>query len=90
MEQGLPGTAQMKLLTGGFEAELLLAHWIQAVAPLMANQTQVVAPLLTNRTCVVPYVNPKHQGERRTQSEKGQIKENTVELSMETEHKRLK
>ena len=28
MEQGLPGTAQMKLLTGGFEAEPLLAHWI--------------------------------------------------------------
>ena len=25
---GLSGTAQMKLLTGGFEAELLLAHWI--------------------------------------------------------------
>ena len=54
LEQGLPGTAQMKLLTGGFEAELLLSHWIQAVAPCMANLTQTVALLLANRTCVVP------------------------------------
>ena len=37
LEQGLPGTTQMKLLTGDFEAEPLLAHWIQAVAPCMAN-----------------------------------------------------
>ena len=37
LEQGLPGTVQMKLLTGGFEAELLLAQWIQAVAPRTAN-----------------------------------------------------
>ena len=26
LEQGLPGTVQMKLLRGGFEAEPLLAH----------------------------------------------------------------
>ena len=63
LEQGLPGTAHMKLLTGGFEVEPLLAHWIQVVAPLLANWTQVVASLLANRTCVVPCVNPKHQGE---------------------------
>ena len=25
---GLPGTAQMKLLIGGFEAKPLLSHWI--------------------------------------------------------------
>ena len=37
MEQGLPGTVQMKLLIGGFEAEPLLAHWIQAVAPHIVN-----------------------------------------------------
>ena len=37
LEHGLPGTVEMKLLIGGFEAESLLAHWIQAVAPLMAN-----------------------------------------------------
>ena len=37
LEQGLLGTAQMKLLTGGFEAEPLLAHWIQAVALRIAN-----------------------------------------------------
>ena len=34
---GLPGTVQMKLLTGGFEAEPLLAHWIQVVAPPITN-----------------------------------------------------
>ena len=60
LEHGLPGTAQMKLLTGGFEAEPLLAHWIQVVAPRAANWTQAVAPLLANRTCVVPCVNTKH------------------------------
>ena len=54
LEQGLPGTAEMKLLTGGFEVEPLLAHWIQAVALLMDNLTQEVAPLLANRTCTVP------------------------------------
>ena len=37
LEQGLPGTTQMKLLTVGFEAEPFLAHWIQAVAPHIAN-----------------------------------------------------
>ena len=37
LEQGLPGTAQMKLLIGGFEAEPFLAHWIQVVAPRAAN-----------------------------------------------------
>ena len=63
LEQGLPGTAQMKLLTGGFEAEPLLAHWIQAVAPPIANWTQVVAPLLAKGTCVVPCIDPKHKGE---------------------------
>ena len=39
LEQGLLDTAQMKLLTGGFEAEPLLAHWIQVVAPHIANIT---------------------------------------------------
>ena len=33
----------MKLLTGGFEAEPLLANWTQAVAPCIANWTQAVA-----------------------------------------------
>ena len=61
LEQGLPGTTQMKLLTGVFEAEPLLAHWIQAVAPLMAKLTQAVTPLLANRTCEVPCKNPKHK-----------------------------
>ena len=28
LEQGLLGTMQMKLLTGSFEVEPLLAHWI--------------------------------------------------------------
>ena len=37
LEQGLLGTVQMKLLIGGFEAKLLLAHWIQAVAPRATN-----------------------------------------------------
>ena len=68
LEQGLLGTAQMKLLTGGFEAEPLFAHWIQAVAPLMANLTQAVSPLLAKGTCAVPYINPKHQGERHIKS----------------------
>ena len=63
LEQGLPGTTQMKLLIGGFEAKQLLAHWIQAVAPCTANWTQEVAPILSNITCAVPCVNPKHQGE---------------------------
>ena len=39
LEQGLPGTAHMKLLRGGFEAEPPLSHWIQAVAPHIANWT---------------------------------------------------
>ena len=54
LEQGLLGTVQMKLLTGSFEAEMLLAHWIQAVAPCIANWTQAVASLLANRTCAAP------------------------------------
>ena len=54
----------MKLLTGGFEGELILAHWIQAVAPLMANWTQAVTLLLANRTCAVPFKNTKHNRER--------------------------
>ena len=36
-EQGLPGIAQMKLLTSGFEEEPLLTHWIQVVAPHTAH-----------------------------------------------------
>ena len=75
LEQGLPGTAQMKLLTGGFEAEPLLAHWIQAVALLTANQTQAVAPLLAKGTCAVPCIDPKHKGEQQIKLEKDQIKE---------------
>ena len=66
MEQGLPGTAQMKLLTGGFEPEPLLSHWIQVVAPRMDNYTQVVAPLLANRKCAVPCKNPKHKENDRS------------------------
>ena len=66
LEQGLPGTAQMKLLTGGCEVELLLAHWIQVVALRMANLTQVVAPLLAKGTCAVPYINPKHRENERS------------------------
>ena len=54
-----------------FEAELLFAHWIQAVAPLIANLTQAVASLLAKGTCVIPCINPKHQGERQIKSEKG-------------------
>ena len=61
LEQGLPGTAQMKLPTGGLEAELLLAHWIQAVAPRIANWTQAVASLLAKGTCVVPRIDTKHK-----------------------------
>ena len=64
LKQGLPGIAQMKLLTGSFEAEPLLAHWIQVVAPLMAN-----------RTCAVPGIDPKHKGERKIKLEIDRIKE---------------
>ena len=69
LEQGLPGTAQMKLLTDSFEVEPLLAHWIQAVAPRLVNWTQVVAPLLANRTCMVPCKNPKHKENDNIKSE---------------------
>ena len=57
LEQGLPGTAQMKLLTSSFEAEPLLAHWIQAVALPIADWTKAVAPLLAKGTCAVLYNN---------------------------------
>ena len=67
---GLPGTAQMKLLTDDFEAEPLLAHWIQAVVPLMDNLTQTMAPLLANRTCVIPCKNPKHKENDRSSQKK--------------------
>ena len=56
---GLPGIMQMKLLTKGFEAKPLLAHWIHAMAPLMANWTQAVALLLTKGTCVILCNHPE-------------------------------
>ena len=43
----------------------------------MDNLTQAMVPLLANITCVVPYINPKHQGERQIKSEKDQIKAKT-------------
>ena len=54
----------MKLLTGGFEEEPLLAYWIQAVALLLAKCIRVV-----------PCINPKHKGEKQIKLEKDQIKE---------------
>ena len=68
---GLPGTAQMKLLRGSFEAKPLLAHWIQVVALPMANWTQAVASLLAKSTCVVLCNNPEQQ-EREKSSYKCQ------------------
>ena len=75
LEQGLPGTAQMKLLIGGFEAAPLLAHWIQAVAPRIANRTQAVAPLLANRTCAIPYKNPKHKEHKKSSQKKARSRQ---------------
>ena len=56
----------MKLLTGSFEVEPLLAHWIQVVAPRIANWTQAVAPLLIHCIGAVPYRIPKHKENDRS------------------------
>ena len=86
LEQGLPGTAQMKLLIGGFEAEPLLAYWIQAVTPLMANRVQVVAPLVASSTCGSLNIS-KTQGEREIKLKIDQIKVKIDELTVKKEYK---
>ena len=45
----------MKVLTGDFEVESLLAHWIQVVELPIANWTQAMAPLLAKGTCAILY-----------------------------------
>ena len=60
------------------------------MAPRAANRVQAVAPLLINSIRVVPYIDPKHKGERQIKLEKDQIKVKFDGLTIKKEHKTLK